>query len=229
MATIILTGANGNLGLTVTNHLLSKGYRVVAVTGPGGAGNLPSHIDLVQYEVDLKDEQATRDFILGITQEFSDIQAAVMLVGGFAMGKLQETTNQLLRDMIELNFYSAYHIVRPLFTCFEKTPDGGQFILIGSRPGLNAADGTNYFAYSFSKSMVAKLAEFINEEGKDKNIKATLIVPATIDTPANRQAMPEADFSRWVPPGAIAETISFCLSETGCMLRQNIIKIYNRS
>jgi NAD(P)-dependent dehydrogenase (short-subunit alcohol dehydrogenase family) len=77
--------------------------------------------------------------------------------------------------------------------------------------------------------MVFKLAEFINVEGKDKNVTATVIVPSTIDTEANRKAMPGADFSKWVKPEVIAETISFYLSPEGRMIREAIVKIYNRS
>ena len=77
--------------------------------------------------------------------------------------------------------------------------------------------------------MIFKLAEFINAEGKDRNVDAVVIVPSTIDTEANRKAMPTADFTKWVPPGAIAETISFYLSEEGRMIREGIVKLYNRS
>ena len=131
--------------------------------------------------------------------------------------------------MIALNFYTAFHIVRPLLAHFLEKKHGGQFILVGSRPGLNAADGKDFFAYSLSKAMIFKLAEFINAEGKDKGVTATVIVPSTINTEANRKAMPNADFSKWVPAENIADAIAFSLSGTGKMLRDNVIKIYNRS
>ena len=77
-----------------------------------------------------------------------------------------------------------------------------------------------------SKTMVLRLAEFINAEGRDKNIRATVIVPGTIDTQANRRAMPDADFTRWVPPLRIAQAIAFCLSDAGRTLAENVMKIY---
>ena len=80
-----------------------------------------------------------------------------------------------------------------------------------------------------SKAMIFKLAEHINAEGGDKGVTATVIVPSTIDTEANRKAMPQADFSKWVPAENIADTISFSLSETGSMMRESVIKVYNRS
>ncbi|MDD5694876.1 MAG: SDR family NAD(P)-dependent oxidoreductase [Bacteroidales bacterium] len=225
MPTIIITGANGNLGQVVTNHLLNDRYQVIAITGPGGAGQLPAHPGLIAFEADLADEEKTTDLVASLVSEYPDIQAAILLVGGFATGKLQETRDRMLEDMIRLNFHSAFHIVRPMMYFFERKPEGGQFILIGSRPGINPSEGTHFFAYALSKSMVLKLAEFVNAEGKDKKIKASVIVPGTIDTPANRKAMPNADFSKWVPPLRIAEAIAFCLTKTGKMLNDHVMKI----
>jgi NAD(P)-dependent dehydrogenase (short-subunit alcohol dehydrogenase family) len=128
-----------------------------------------------------------------------------------------------------LNFYTAFHIVRPLLAHFLKRQGRGQFILVGSRPGLNPTYGKDFFAYSMSKAMIFRLAEFINLEGKDKLVTATVIVPSTIDTEANRKDMPDADFSKWVPAKNIADAVSYSLSDTGWMLRENVLKIYNRS
>jgi NAD(P)-dependent dehydrogenase (short-subunit alcohol dehydrogenase family) len=80
-----------------------------------------------------------------------------------------------------------------------------------------------------SKAMIFKLAEFINEEGKDKEVTATVIVPSTINTPANQKSMPGSDFTKWVPAENIADAISFSLSKTGQMVKDSIIKVYNRA
>jgi NAD(P)-dependent dehydrogenase (short-subunit alcohol dehydrogenase family) len=229
MASLIITGANGNLGLTVVKRLLKEGYQILATAGPDGAGNLPDDKNLSINEVDLLNEEETGKFINTAIQNYPDLDAAVLLVGGFAMGKLVDTEKASLEKMIGLNFYTAFNIVRPLLKHFLNLPHGGQFILIGSRPGLNAEAGKDFFAYSLSKAMIFKLADFINAEGKDKGVTATVIVPSTINTEANRKAMPGADFAKWVPAENIADTIVFSLSETGRMLRENVIKIYNRS
>ena len=229
MPSLIITGANGNLGLSVVNRLLKDGYHILAVSGHSGAGNLPLHEKLEMREVDLLNEEQVQNFADDAFQSNPDLQAAVLLVGGFAAGKLVDTGKAELDKMINLNFYTAYHIVRPLLSHFLNRPRGGQFILVGSRPGLNAADGKDFFAYSMSKAMIFKLAEFINAEGRDKGVTATVIVPSTIDTEANRKAMPQADFSKWVPADKIADAISFSLSETGRMMWESVIKIYNRA
>lgn len=229
MASLIITGAGGSLGLTVVNRLLEDGYHILAAVGRSGSGNLLQHKNLEIQEVDLLNEEQARDFVKKSLKSDTGVQAAVLLVGGFAMGRIADTGKAELEKMIGLNFYTAYHIARPLLSHFLSRPQGGQFILVGSRPGMNAADGKDFFAYSLSKAMIFRLAEFINAEGRDKGVTATVIVPSTIDTEANRKAMPGADFSKWVPAENIAEAISFSLSETGRMTRESIIKIYNRS
>jgi len=229
MSSIIITGANGNLGLVVVKRLLNDGHHLIAGSGPSGAGILPGNKQLEILKVDLLNEEAAKSFVESAIKKHPDVEAAILLVGGFAMGKLAETCKADLDKMINLNFYSAYHIVRPLLVHFLGRPQGGQFILVGSRPGLNAADGKDFFAYSMSKAMIFKLADSINVEGKDKGVSATVIVPSTIDTEVNRKAMPNADFSKWVPAENIADAISFSLSGTGAMLNDNVLKIYNRS
>lgn len=228
MSSILITGANGNLGLAVTKHLLEKGYHLLAA-GRSGPGKIPQHERLEFREIDLLNEKLAEKFVGDALRDQPDLEAAVLLVGGFAMGKLVDTTKAGLEKMIDLNFYTAYHVVRPLLKYFLSRPEGGQFILVGSRPGLDASAGKDFFAYSLSKSMIFKLAEHINAVGKSKNVTATVIVPSTIDTPDNRKAMPDADFSKWVPAERIAEVISFTLSPAGKMLRENIVKIYNRA
>lgn len=229
MASLIITGANGNLGLSVVNRLLKDGYHLLAASGKLGAGELPRNKKLEISEVDLLIEKDAQKFVESSLQKNPDIEAAVLLVGGFATGKLMGTKKSDLEKMIDLNFYTAFNIVRPLLAHFLKHQQGGHFILVGARPGMNAADGKDFFAYAMSKAMIFKLAEFINAEGKAKGVTATVIVPSTIDTETNRKAMPNADFSKWVPAEKIADAISYSLSETGRMFRESVIKIYNRS
>lgn len=229
MSSLIITGANGNLGLAVVKRLLNEGHHLVAGSGPSGAGKLPGNEQLEIIEVDLLNEEAAQSFVESAIKKQPDVKAAILLVGGFAMGKLTETSKSDLDRMIALNFYTAYNVVRPLLSHFLSRSQGGQFILVGSRPGLNAADGKDFFAYSMSKAMIFKLADFINAEGQDKGVSATVIVPSTIDTEVNRKAMPNADFSKWVPSENIADAISFSISGTGAMLNDNVLKIYNRS
>ncbi len=228
MQSIIITGANGGLGLAVTRELADNNYNILAVTGRQGAGELTESHLIHQFEVDLLNPEGSEQFIKKVTASTPTVEAAVLLVGGFAIGKLQDTTKTGLEKLIDLNFYTAFNVVKPLLKHF-MAQGSGRFILVGSRPGLDAAAGKDFFAYSLSKAMIFKLAEFINAEGKSKNTDAVVIVPSTIDTEANRKAMPDADFSKWITPDAIARAITFYLSPEGRMIREAVVKIYNRS
>jgi NAD(P)-dependent dehydrogenase (short-subunit alcohol dehydrogenase family) len=97
---------------------------------------------------------------------------------------------------------------------------------VGSRPALKAKDAKNSVAYSLSKSLIFKLADILNAEGASKNVTASVIVPSTIDTEANRRAMPDKDFSTWVKPDEIADAMAFLCSESGGALRETVLKIY---
>lgn len=229
MSTILVTGVNGNLGPSVVKRLLEDDFNVVGVIGKSGSKELPDDHRLETVQVDLMDETKTREFIKTLIEKAPPLQAAVLLVGGFAMGNIEDTSQSDLEKMIKLNFNTAYNVVRPLMSYFLGRPVGGQFILVGTRPAMDAGEGRNMFAYSLSKAMVFKLAEHINTEGKGNKVTATVVVPSTIDTESNRQAMPDADFSKWVAPGDLANTISFALSKTGTMLRETVIKVYNQS
>ena len=84
-------------------------------------------------------------------------------------------------------------------------------------------------AYGLSKSLLLKLAEYLNEEAKGKNVTATVIVPSTLNTPANRKSMPDADASKWVDPEHLAGILEFVVSENAAPLRELVLKVYNNS
>jgi NAD(P)-dependent dehydrogenase (short-subunit alcohol dehydrogenase family) len=105
----------------------------------------------------------------------------------------------------------------------------GRLFLIGARPGLDMRDGVGMTAYALSKSLVFRLAELLNQEAKGTGVTATVIVPSVIDTPVNRAAMPDADYSRWVLPENIAELIHYHSTESAADLRETVLRIYGKS
>lgn len=232
MATVFLTGAAGGLGQSVTRKLLGLGHRVVATLQPGSG---PKRLtagrsgDLIPVEVDLTDAAQTDAVIKQAIEQSGPIDCAVLLAGGFAMGSLAETDAASLDQMLTLNFKTAFHVVQPLFTHMSVLPEGGRFVLVGARPALDAQTGKNMVAYTLSKSLLFELSNLVNASGKQHNIVSTVVVPSTIDTPANRDAMPQADFSSWVAPDDIADIISFVLFDKGRVLREPVLKVYNRS
>ena len=224
-SSVIVTGASGNLGGVVAQKLRAAGYAVLATaSSPEGAAVLTKK-GLTAEPLDLTDEAAVHRYVANLN---ADVSAAVLTVGGYAGGSFSDTDGELLRKMYSLNFETAYFLAKALLPAFSKG-GGGQVILVGTRPALSPEEGINTVAYALSKKLVFYLAELINAYGKGKNITASVIVPSTIDTPANRQALPTADYSKWVTLDAIAESILFLLSDSGRQIREGVIKLYNEA
>jgi NAD(P)-dependent dehydrogenase (short-subunit alcohol dehydrogenase family) len=229
MKTVLITGANGNLGSAVTSHFLELGYRVVAtVIAEAMVKDFPAHDRLDVRVVDLTDESATNDFVIALVQQYTVIDAALLLVGGFAMGDIHATGSQAIDQQIMLNFKTAYHIARPVFG-YMKENKKGRIVFIGARPALEAAQGKNLVAYGLSKSLLFKLADYLNEDAKGMNVTATVVAPSTLDTPLNRKSMPDTDPSVWVKPSDLAGILEFIVSEKSGPLRESVFKVYNNA
>lgn len=225
--TILVTGASGNLGNEVVRHLATEGHQIIALTGSHKMSEELNKIISFQTQVDLGNQSQSGKTIGDIIRDYPQLDAAVLLAGGFEMGNIKDTDESLLDNQIALNFKTAWFVIQPLLSHFKEMGHG-QFILMGAKPAINLSESVNKVAYALSKSLVISLAEIINAEGKDTGITASVIVPEVIDTPQNRKDMPDADFSRWVKTSTISDVISFILSDAGSWLRQPVFKVYNR-
>ena len=107
--------------------------------------------------------------------------------------------------------------------------NNGRIFIIGSRPGLDAKNGKGMVAYGLAKSLVFRLAELLNDEARGQNVVASIVVPSTIDTEANRKAISNADFTGWVKAEQIADVIYYYSSEAASALREPVIKVYNNA
>ena len=229
MKTVIITGANGNLGSAVTKNLLEKGYRViVTVATDAMKKDFSAHEKLETHVVNLMHEEESKAFVDKVIATHGTVDAALLLVGGFAMGNVAKTSINDIQAQISLNFHTAYHVARPLFGhMMEK--GSGRLVFIGSRPALEAAAGKGMIAYGLSKSLLFKLAEYLNAEAKGKNVMAAVVAPSTLDTEINRKSMPNANPDDWVKPQALAEILEFLISERSGPLRETVLKVYNNS
>ena len=224
--TVIITGANGNLGKAVVSKFLEGGYRVIAtVLHESMLDEFPKNERLEVCTVDLLQEAGTASFAAAMIAKYKTIEGALMLAGGFAAGDIGKANDNELLKMYSLNFETAYHVARPLFR-HMKEQGYGRLIFVGARPALEAAAGKHAVAYAISKAMVIKLAEILNADAKGMNVTATVIVPSTIDTPPNRTSMPQADFNSWVKAEQIADLMEMICSETGSPLRETVLKVY---
>lgn len=223
---ILVTGASGNLGKAVVEKFLNDGYQVLAMTTPGKGLGYEVTGAITTYDADLTDEKSVNETLEKIIGVQKTIDAAILTVGGFALGTIQTTDAATLQKMIALNFNTAYFVARVVFNQM-MAQGAGRIIFIGARPALVAAEGKNMMAYALSKSLVFKLSELLNAEAAGKNVATAVIVPGTIDTPANRQANPKADFTNWVSGEEIAANIQFIISDAARALREPILKLYS--
>ena len=227
MKSVIITGANGNLGKAVTKEFLDKNYRVIAtITGENARSEFQAHPNLELSVVNLTNENETAGFVENTIQKYQVIDAALLLVGGFAMGDLASTSGDDLHKQISLNFETAYYITRPLFAHMLVNKKG-RIVFIGARPAINAVQGKGLIAYGLSKSLLFKLAEFLNEAARGTKLTVSVVVPSTLDTALNRKSMPDINPDNWVKPGDIAETLEFLVSDKSSALRETVLKMYN--
>jgi NAD(P)-dependent dehydrogenase (short-subunit alcohol dehydrogenase family) len=229
MKTVIITGANGNLGTAVTKEFLDKNYRVLAtVANENEITEIPPHQNLDISAVNLTSEKEANEFVQRSIQKYGTIDGALLLVGGFTMGGLSETSGEDLHKQISLNFETAYYVTRPLFGHMIQNKKGS-IVFIGARPALNPDQGKGLIAYGLSKSLLFKLAEFLNEAAKGVNVSISVVVTSTLDTALNRKSIPDANPENWVKPTEVAETLEFLISDKAKALRETVLKVYNNA
>jgi NAD(P)-dependent dehydrogenase (short-subunit alcohol dehydrogenase family) len=225
----IVTGASGNMGQAVVKKFIDEGYKVIGTIIPNDPVTMDFPADKFEKViVDLMNEDNSSKFVNDIISKYGSVDAAVLTVGGFAMGTVAETKTSDIAKQYKLNFETAYNVARPVFVQMLKQNHGRIFI-IGSRPGLDAKSGKGMVAYGLGKSLIFRLAELMNDEAKGKNVVTSVIVPSTIDTPQNRKVMPDADPAKWVKAEAIADVIYFYCTDEAAVLREPVIKVYNNS
>jgi NAD(P)-dependent dehydrogenase (short-subunit alcohol dehydrogenase family) len=227
--TAIVTGASGNLGQAVVKKFIAEGYFVVGTIIPNDPVSIDFPADKFEKVlVDLMNEDDSQKFIESVVTKHGSIDAAILTVGGFAMGKIADTKTADILKQYKLNFETTYNVARPAFIQMSKQ-NCGRIFIIGSRPGLDTRNGKGMVAYSLAKSLIFRLAELMNDEAKAKNVITSVIVPSTIDTPQNRRAMPDGNFDNWVKPESIADVIYWHCTDEALVVREPVIKVYNHA
>ncbi len=224
MKKILVSGAGGNLGVAVVRTLLGAGYQVVAANRETmHAGLVDDSAHLTFLSLDVLDVHACEEASI----KHADTDVVVLLVGGFSPGDIHTTSVTDIDQMLNLNFKSAYNLFRPFYQVMTANKKPGHFIFIGSKPGTDGRFSVNSLAYGLSKSLLFRLAEIIHAGYPKTGIKASIIVPGTMDTPQNRASMPDADFSKWVKTEEVAEAIAFCIKAE--KLRETELHVYGGS
>lgn len=227
MKTAIISGANGNLGSAMVKQFIQDGYQVHGLVHRKAEQSVSDSRAYSEWVVDLRQETACADIVAQISAK-GQIDAAILTAGGFAMGNIENTALQQVQQQITLNFDTAYNLARPVFLQMQKQGKGIIF-LTGSRQGANPASGKESLAYTLSKSLIFRLSELLNAAAKGQDVVCAVVVPGTIDTPQNRSSMPEASFEDWAKPEDIAAVVAFYASDTAAIIREPVIKVYNKS
>ena len=227
--TILITGANGNLGVAVVKKFLAEGYKVIGVDQSGTHLGFAADNDNFQLRsVDAGNEEAVATFLEEVIELNGRIDGALLLVGGFAMGDIHTTGGAELRKMLALNFETAYFFARPLFSHMLDT-GYGRLVFMGARPALQPEQGKGALGYALSKGLLFELAQLLNATARGKNVVTSVVAPSTIDTAINRKSMPDADPNTWVKPENIADLLEFICGDRGDTLREPVYKIYNNA
>lgn len=223
--TALVTGADGGLGIHVTKALLDAGFLVAGLAPNIKQSQFDSpHFMAVSAKLDgIEAAKRSADTVIS---KFGKIDVLAHLVGGFAGGpSVAETDDTTFRRMFEMNVDSAFHILRAVLPNMQEA-GAGRIIAIGSRAA--EVSGAGVGAYSASKAAVVSLLRTVALENKNSGITANVILPGTIDTPANRKAMPGADISQWVQPSAIASLIIWLASDGAKDVTGAAIPVYGR-
>lgn len=221
----LLTGANGGLGTQVTKVLLDAGFTVVGLAPKIQQSDF-DHPNFTALTAALDSLAAAKKAADTVIARFGKIDVLAHLVGGFAGGQaVAETDDATFQRMFDMNLMSAFHILRAVIPHMRKA-GYGRIVGIGSRAA--ESPGASIGAYSASKAAFGSLMRTVALENKDAGITANVILPGTIDTPANRKAMPGADTSQWVQPSSIASLILWLASDAAKDVTGAAIPVYGR-
>ena len=221
----LVTGANGGLGSHVTRTLLDAGF-MVAGLAPRIRQQDFDHPNFIAITGTLNSLEEAKQAAHSVTAKFGKIDLLAHTVGGFAGGQaVADTDDGTWQRMFDMNVNSTFHILRAVITHMRATRSG-RIVAIGSRAAENP--GEKVGAYSASKAAVVSLIKTVAIENKDLGITANVILPGTIDTSANRAAMPGADVSTWVKPESIASLILWLAGESGKDVSGAAIPVYGQ-
>ena len=221
----LVTGANGGLGTHVTKALLDAGYLVAGLAPKIGPHDF-DHPHFTALPSTLNNLDEARKATETVVAHFGKIDLLAHTVGGFAGGQsVADTDDATFRRMFDMNLMSSFHILRAVIP-HMRTAGSGRIVAIGSRAAEDP--GAMVGAYSASKAALVSLIRTVAIENKDTGITANVILPGTIDTAANRAAMPGADVSKWVNPESIASLIVSLAGDAAGDVTGAVIPVYGR-
>ena len=223
---VVVSGGTGGLGASVVEAFLAQGADVYL---PILETELPAHLSwrgdkrVHADTISLDDEGHVAKFYGALPS----LWASVHLVGGFAMSPIADTTLAEFEKQWRLNAVTCFLGCREAVKAIRKSGNGGRIVNVAARPAVTPTPGM--IAYAAAKASVASITTSLAAEVIGENILVNAVLPSTIDTPANRKAMPNADHTKWPTPAQIAETIGFLASEKNALTTGTLVPVYGRA
>jgi NAD(P)-dependent dehydrogenase (short-subunit alcohol dehydrogenase family) len=224
---IVITGGAGALGTALVGALVEAGAicRVPCIDEADAQRfALRGH---QQVKLVVTGSLADEAPIARLYQPIPPLWASIHVAGGFAAGALRDTSVATMRQQIDMNLLSCLLCCRAAVTAMAG--HGGRIVNVAARPALEWRSGAGMTAYTASKAAVAALTAALAEEVVNDGILVNAVAPSIMDTPANRNAMPKADYSRWPKVEEVAATILFLASPDNRVTRGAVVPVYGRS
>ena len=220
--TVLISGANGGLGRAVTQAFLDAGAKV------GGVAQAIQDSDFLSANfMAISGEVSTAEAAASVTQKvkarWGRVDGLIHLIGGFAGGtRVDETNDETFDKMLAVNLRAAFHFIKAVVPGM-RAQGSGRIVAIGSRTAV--VPTAMLGVYSASKAALVSLVQTVALENRDRGITANVILPGTMDTPANRKAMPDADPARWVAPSQVAALLVHLASDAALSINGAVIPI----
>jgi NAD(P)-dependent dehydrogenase (short-subunit alcohol dehydrogenase family) len=226
---VVVTGGTGALGTATVGILIEAGATChVPYINPAEADRFAyrdhAKVKLVA-DIELTDEAAVAKLYDGVPT----LWASIHIAGGFAMASVSATTKADLMKQIDINYVTAFLCCRAAVNAMTVGGGGGRIVNVATRPALEWRTGSGMVAYTASKAAVAALTVALAEEVVKSGILVNAIAPSTMDTPANRQAMPKADHAAWPKVEEVAATIKFLASPENRVTRGAVVPVYGKT
>jgi NAD(P)-dependent dehydrogenase (short-subunit alcohol dehydrogenase family) len=216
---VLIAGGSGALGQAVVPAFVEAGARVITID---------RHPPTVQTEggmgmkADVTDEADIRRLVEEVIRTVGRIDALINLVGGFAIGRVVETDTSLWHRMLNMNLTAAFLLSKAVLPhMLERRM--GRIVHVAARAALEPFPGAA--AYVVSKSGLVALIRALSTELAGSGVTVNGVLPTTIDTPANRRTMPDADPAKWASPESIAQTLIFLASEEASQINGALIPV----
>ncbi len=219
----LVAGGTGALGRAVSRAFLQEGATVIVTHR--SQKELDARVE--GHGVDVTDETQTRRLVEQIVGRHQRLDVLVNTVGGYAGGvKLWDLDAQVLDQMLALNLRSGYALSRAVVPAMLRQKSGS-IVNIAARAGVQPPAGAA--AYAASKAAALALMQSLAAEVAGSGVRVNSVLPSIIDTPANRSAMPKADYAKWPKAEEIAGVILFLCSEEGRVIHGASIPVYGES